>query len=73
MKLTEVSKERTFNLEISETDLRLLFGAMAFRRGVGEGLSQPAYAAFAEIANYMTNYGVSAPNRDEIVQSDFDE
>lgn len=73
MKLTEVSKERTFNLEISESDLRLLFGTMAFRRGAEEGLTDRAFDVLTEVGNYMSNFGVSTPERVEIVRSNFDD
>lgn len=69
MKLTEVKNERTFNLEISESDLRLLFGAANFKIGPGEYVKSAAGVVVEDLANSMDELYVEPVLRSDVINA----
>lgn len=72
MKLTEIENERTFSLEISETDLRDLFSVVAFwpAKMFNEEYTDKAFDIIASFTAMVSEVGVSSGCRSYYVKSE---
>lgn len=69
MKLTEVKRTRTFNLEINEDDLRHLIGLLSYKPSYGERYQEIVYDVGEYIVAMALDLEVEMPVVSEILEN----